>query len=421
MEKKIIEFDHLVKKVEEYMKHFLQYSDSYIDRHKYGWRRIRFFLAINNYENYQADLESEIIQFIFDDKNTRSFNDAEHLIYKSIQQLTEFVKTGKISKRIGFISKEFSFKGDIGKVMIELSDIKKMSFKTSRRHFYYMTTLRSFYEFCENRNIQKFQEIDLALILEYISQIKDRKYGNLKADIPILRQLMKYAFEQRIIQKDISSKIPVYRGINKIVLPSVYTSDEINALLETFNRNTKIGKRNYALALLATHLGMRQSDIINLRLENIDWVESKINYIQMKTQISQSLPLLSDVGNALIDYIKYARPISKERYVFLSFNEPYIPLGNTAVSHVVQRAFKKAGVDISNRRFGPHSLRHSLADRLLKAKTIYPVISEVLGHSNSNSTLVYLNIDLAAMAMCKMDVPPIPREFYEQKGGVFYV
>lgn len=420
MEKQKIGFDYLVEDIEKYMKSNLEYSDSYIDRHKYGWRRIRFFLSINNYDNYRADLENDIIKYIFGDKNLRNFRDSEHLIHKSILQLSEYVKTGAITKKRGIISKEFSFQGDVGRVILNFSNFKKETFKTERRHFYCQVSLRQFYKFCIDKNVGLFQEIEMPLMMEYLSQIECHQYGNIRSDIPVLRQLMKFAFEEREIKKDFSQRIPVYKGIHKTILPSVYTIDEVNTLLQSFDRSKKIGKRNYAVAVLATHLGLRQSDIANLKFENIDWEKSKLNFVQMKTRHPQTLPLLSDVGNAIIDYIKYSRPSSNSPYVFLTCRCPAVPFGLSTASSIIQKAFKRAGIDISKRRFGAHSLRHSLADRLLKTKTIYPVITEVLGHKNTNSAMAYLSIDLEAMSICIEDVPEVPKEFYEQKGGVFY-
>lgn len=133
------------------------------------------------------------------------------------------------------------------------------------------------------------------------------------------------------------------------------------------------------------------------------------------------LPLLPDVGNALIDYLKYGRPESECPFVFLIGRPPYAQFHTSqVVTHVVQRAYRKAGIDIKGRRFGPHSLRHSLGFRMLEESTALPVISEVLGHQSTESTRYYLRIDLRSMRQCMLDVPLVPRGFYEQKGGIFY-
>lgn len=414
-------FEMQIKRISLYMKEKLNYSDSYIDRYKYGWRRIQFYLSINNYQKYDVKYEKDICNFIFEDKNIRKFNDNEQLILRSIKQLSEFVTTEAIKVKYRSVQKHFEFDGEVGKVIKNFLDNKKESFLSGRRYIYCAASLHTFNKYCLIKKIDNFSDIKLSLVLNFISEMHGRDFANLRILIPTIRQLLKYAFDLRIIPRDISGRIPFFREIKTKELPSVYSEHEIRTLLESINHNTKVGKRNYAVIMLATYLGIRGSDIANLKFDNIDWNKSTISFVQIKTQKSILLPLLSDVGNAIIDYLKYSRPISKEPYVFLSCKYPYAPFsGSNAVTHIVQRAFKKTSLDISARKFGSHSLRHSLASRMLESCTIYPTIAQVLGHSNSNSTMIYLNIDLKSLQLCLTEVPIVAKEFYEQKGGMFY-
>jgi integrase len=130
---------------------------------------------------------------------------------------------------------------------------------------------------------------------------------------------------------------------------------------------------------------------------------------------------LPDVGNAIIDYLKYGRAKSEEPCIFLSERPPYGYFSSSnVVTHIVQRAYIKAGINTKGKRFGPHSLRHSLGFRMLEESTVLPIISEVLGHKNTESTRYYLRIDLKSMQQCMLEVPPVSLDFYSQKGGVFY-
>jgi integrase len=182
-----------------------------------------------------------------------------------------------------------------------------------------------------------------------------------------------------------------------------------------------VGKRNYAIILIAARLGLRAFDIAKLQFENLHWDTSTLKLAQSKTGKELELPLLPDVGNAIIDYLQYGRPKSDEPYIFLKERPPYEHFSvSTAISHIVQRAFKKAGINIKSRKFGPHCLRHTLGFRMLEESTILPVISEVLGHRSSESTKYYLRIDLKSMRECVLEVPAVPKEFYEQRGGAFY-
>jgi integrase len=191
-------------------------------------------------------------------------------------------------------------------------------------------------------------------------------------------------------------------------------------MIASIDRANALGKRNHAIVLLAARLGLRASDIAGLRFENLHWEQSMIVLNQHKTGRELQLPMLTDVGEAIIDYLKYGRPESKEPHVFLQGRSPFTRIYSHSITCVVHRSFVRAGVNIENRRHGPHALRHSLAGILLEKGTVLPVISEVLGHEYTSSTEYYLRIDLKSMRQCALNVPLVSTSFYNQKGGYFY-
>jgi integrase len=147
---------------------------------------------------------------------------------------------------------------------------------------------------------------------------------------------------------------------------------------------------------------------------------SMIRIRQYKTGNELELPLLPEIGNALIDYLKFGRPVSDDPHVFLVARSPFNPMCSSGVGAVVQNAFFTAGIDTGNRKHGPHALRHSLAGFLLENRVTLPVISEVLGHEKSESTRFYLRIDVTSLQKCMLEVPSVDPLFYSQKGGFFY-
>lgn len=130
--------------------------------------------------------------------------------------------------------------------------------------------------------------------------------------------------------------------------------------------------------------------------------------------------MLTDVGEAIVNYLRYGRPISGHSEIFLSARPPYRPMFRWGINGVISRIMRESGVDISKRKFGPHAMRHSLASRLLANGVSLPVISESLGHESSLSTMEYLRVDLSSLMKCALDVPLVNPAFYEQKGGIFY-
>jgi phage integrase family protein len=167
-------------------------------------------------------------------------------------------------------------------------------------------------------------------------------------------------------------------------------------------------------------LGLRASDIANLKFENILWEDNAIRLIQQKTNKELELPLLPEIGNAIIEYLRYGRPKSQSSYIFLLARSPYTHINQPVISQIAKKYFLKANVNIKNKHHGAHALRHSLATLLLEEQVKLPVISEVLGHENTESTSYYLRIDIQSLKKCSLDVSPVCENFYTQKGGYFY-
>jgi integrase len=165
-------------------------------------------------------------------------------------------------------------------------------------------------------------------------------------------------------------------------------------MLAVIDRSTATGKRNYAIILLAARLGLRAGDISALRLESIDWKHSCIRLTQRKTQEPIELPMPGDVGNALADYLRHARPITTLREIFLRRLAPIAPFGRHNNLHgIIQKYRVQAGLPQKD-QCGLHSLRHTLATNLLAIGAKPGTISNVLGHHSPDSTSLYLRFDI---------------------------
>lgn len=237
----------------------------------------------------------------------------------------------------------------------------------------------------------------------------------------IVKSFLSFLQERGAIDSVVAHVLDGRRKMTKKALPSYYTSEEVARIESAFERETKLGKRNYAMALLASRLGIRASDICLLQLENLDWKENVIKFIQRKTGRELELPLLSEVGDAIIDYLRHARPATKNRTLFISMLEPYRGLHVSTMSDAIAKAIKRAGIATVGRHTGAHSLRHSLATAMMQSNTSIQVISSALGHSDSISTMGYIHVAIDSLMECTHEVPPVGKDYYEQKGGAFYV
>ncbi|CAL66203.1 tyrosine-type recombinase/integrase [Christiangramia forsetii] len=424
MNKQIKEFHELMSKAGDYLESELSYSLSTIARYRWGWKEIKNYMVLNDIERYDQKVENSLLQNKLGGRSIPKLSENERYIYHGARMLTEFKNTGIITAPARSQRKEdpIVFGGAIGRAITGFLEHKRLKERLTVSTLYgYRKNLFPFLQYCNKNSIGSMGDIDQAFILGYLNQLDCRKKTVVQVTILALRSFMKYAYQQKLLAIDYSSKIPRYRAVDQPKLPSTYSKEEIEKLIVSVDRSNPQGKRNYAIILFAARLGLRASDISRLKFTELHWDTSTIEIKQVKTGKELVLPILPDVGNALIDYLKYGRPKSESPFVFLIAKAPYAQFHTSqVVTHVVQRAYRKAGIDIKGRKFGPHSLRHSLGFRMLEESTALPIISEVFGHKSTESTRYYLRIDLKSMRQCMLDVPPVPTNFYEQKGGVFY-
>ena len=232
-----------------------------------------------------------------------------------------------------------------------------------------------------------------------------------------LRQLFHFLYDGGYTTADNAVYVlkDQYRSQNK--LPTTYTEEEISRTLEAVDRSSAIGKRDYLILLLAAEYGWRTGDIVNFKFSQIDWDRNVISFDQEKTDIPVEFPLLSSVGNAIIDYLKYGRPKTDAPEVIVSAEKGKhgSPLKPPTVHSVVSRYLREA--DIPNwkeKRHGAHALRHSLASNMLKKNISMPVISTVLGHQRTETTKIYLKVDIEKLSMCPLKMPPLRTAYYKE-------
>ena len=220
-----------------------------------------------------------------------------------------------------------------------------------------------------------------------------------------LRSFLRYLAMEGVVDASLVTRVPKVRVRQDESIPDVWTAEEVDALLGAVDRASPVGKRDFAILLLAARLGMRAGDIRDLRLEELRWDECCIARPQSKTGAPLVLPLTHEVGEAIIDYLRNGRPESPHREVFLRANAPFQPFGrDNNLYSIVSTYRRRAGISLPRRsRKGLHSLRHTVATRLLEADTPLPVISAVMGHLSSESTRIYAKVDIAALRQVALD------------------
>ena len=268
---------------------------------------------------------------------------------------------------------------------------------------------RQFLEYLELKNIKDIADVQLVTVSLFIPSIsKQYQPTSMRTVLSALRSFLRFAEKKNLINCSLSRAIPGSFGRKTLIVPTI-TPKEEQKLLSSVDRNTPSGKRNYAMLLLALRTGLRSIDITNLKLSDIHWKTNTIEIVQEKTGTPLALPLLTDVGNAIADYILNGRPYSQLSQIFLQTHAPYQKLsGHSSCYSVSRKIMKDAGIrQDKGDQSGFHCLRHSLAARLLSEETPLPVISSILGHRNKDSTKVYLSTDLEHLRACALSLQGI--------------
>ena len=217
------------------------------------------------------------------------------------------------------------------------------------------------------------------------------------------RSILSFLFENGITKTNLSNCVP--RPCHHRPLPSVYSGNEVKRLLSSVDRTSALGRRDYAILILAAYLGLRSSDIVNLSFGDIDYAVKTITIIQTKTARPLTLVMNNEVEEAITDYIRGGRPQSSSDRIFLGSQAPYQPLSAGAGYTVALKYFNLSGIQAQGRRRGTHALRASYATALVAKGVPYAVVQEALGHEDQESAKYYVRVDVRRLRMCALDVP----------------
>jgi integrase len=225
-----------------------------------------------------------------------------------------------------------------------------------------------------------------------------------KREAADLRALLRFLYLSGLTVTDLGSAMPpvaVWRGTR---LPTTMALSDVDSLLESCDRSTVTGRRDYAILVLLARLGLRSGEIAALRLDDIDWRAGELT-VRGKARRRDRLPLPFEVGEALTDYLRHDRPPCAHRNVILTRYAPPRPIHPSSITSIVYRGCHRAGLD----RVGGHRLRHALASELLRRGGPLTEIAQVLRHSDLATTAGYAKIDRIALRGLAQSWPAVDR------------
>ena len=260
------------------------------------------------------------------------------------------------------------------------------------------------------QGMNDFTAVTLDTVNAYIRTLAGFSYKTVEQHICSLRAFFRFLYQEGIMPDDLAAKMPMVKARKQTAIPSVWTHEELKQLVGAIDRESPKGRRDYAIILIACRLGLRCTDIKNLCFENFNWTEKKICFTQSKTGQPMELPLVPDVGWAVIDYLRYGRPKVDSSRIFVRHMAPFLPFAEgDHLDQLIRTYMVKAHIPMRGKHRGMHSLRHTMASVLLEKDTPLPVISDIIGHLDTNSTAVYLKVDMERLAECPLDFEEVIR------------
>jgi integrase/recombinase XerD len=219
-----------------------------------------------------------------------------------------------------------------------------------------------------------------------------------------LRTFLRFCLYQGYLQRPLDHAVPTWRTYKLATVPRGLTDEQALKVLHRIDRKSGVGRRDYAICQLLYTYGVRGGQVRSLRLEDVDWTHNQILFRGSKHGKDSLLPLTSQVGDSLLDYLKNARPRSADPHVFLTSRAPnHALMHSNSLSAVVERHLRKAGIEVA--RKGAHAFRHGFATRMLQEGHSLKAVADVLGHRHLGTTFIYTKVDFNSLKEVALSWP----------------
>lgn len=378
------------------------------------WKAISQWCQKKNYSEFSQD-----IGFQYCDETigahiiTNGMTHKQKLRLRAARMLVSYQKDGDFEFRSPRVERIYS--GEVGRLILQFFLHERNTGRSENTLRCRDIYLHPFHLFLLEHDLG-FNDLSIDIIEGYFASM-GYELSSRHNCANHLRQLFHYLYDNGYTTTDNALYVLKDQYRNRCKLPTTYTEEEISRVLAAVDRSSAIGKRDYLILLLAAQYGWRTGDIVSFKFSQIDWDKNIISFAQGKTDVPVEYPLLSSVGNAVIDYLKHGRPQTDAPEIIVSaeIGKHGTPLKPPTVHSVVSRYMREANIDHwKEKRHGAHSLRHSLASNLLKNNVSMPVISTVLGHQRTETTKIYLKVDIEKLSLCPLPSPKMNSPFYKE-------
>jgi site-specific recombinase XerD len=371
----------------------LRYASEVLRQHLHEWLRFAIHLEKSGSGTLPPAVSGAVRKYLA--RRTKGLSASRSRVLRaSVRIFLDADEKGQFRRRIGSPPSTPGWFNPILTPYLEFVRMHRgLAQKTIRK---YIQKLSAFAQYLEGAGVKQLGGITPRHVREFYENAKRgvprRSYGS------ALRVFFRWAAAQGWLSNSLGDAIPRPRQYRFVSLPDVLSQSDVDRILAAVDRSTPLGRRDYAILLLAARYGLRPSDIRQLTLDDIGWREARIDIRQMKTGRPLALPLLPDVADALSAYLRDGRPASANRIIFLRHLAPFEPFAaENNLMAIMRAALRRAGLSERKGRRGVYLFRHTLATGLLASGRSLKVIADVLGHASTQTTYGYTRVDMVSL------------------------
>jgi site-specific recombinase XerD len=386
----------------------LRYAKEVIRQHLHEWLRFsRYLVEKKNGSSFLQAPGADTIRRYLAGRSAFTSASRFRVLRASVRIFLEADERGRFRRRLGLPPSTPAWFDPILTPYLQFVRVHRgLAQKTIRK---YIQKLSMFARYLEKAGIRQLDAITPHHVREFYENPEHgaprRSYGS------TLRVFFRWAAAQGFLSVPLIDSIPRPRQYRYAILPDVLSPSEVDRILTAVDRSTPIGRRDYAVLLLAARYGLRPSDIRQLSLDEINWREARIDIRQVKTGKPLTLPLLPDVASALCSYLRGGRPVSTtSRAIFIRHCAPFEPFATENNLHTILRgALQRAGLATRPGHRGLYLFRHTLATQLLSSGRPIKAIADILGHASTETTYGYTRVDVDGLRAVAISLEEVGR------------
>src|SRR5258705_1824039 len=382
----------------------LGYKDSTLVWYRGCWRRMQKYFAAHGVEEFSLDAAMSWVDDacgFFGKERAGTLKRTDVYLFRVAQMLEDYAVHGAVLRSYSrSVSKVDAAGAETVARFQEHLRAAGRSVSTVRT---YGTLAEEFVAFTATHG--ELGCCDAAMIGAFVATLAGYQVKTVEQKLCAVRSFLRFACADGLVDAAVLEAVPAVRSSKRVRVPSVWDPGDVARILDAIDRGNPCGKRDYAIIVLIARLGLRGVDVRRLEFADFDWPGNRLSVAQAKTGHRVQLPLIKEVGWAVIDYIRHGRPVCDCPQVFLRHHAPIGPFSEQDHLHqILVKHARAAHVAVSEkRRHGMHSLRHSLATRLMESGTPVEQIAAILGHQSVESTGVYLKSSLGLLRKCALD------------------